>query len=111
MGFKFAFTFRNVQDILTRAEIPKHKGGTEDYISISSHVIFSFGIVCVNKLLNTYKNDRCKKYSSVFVILSEVKYINLPAFNFTPLPSPPPWGGNNNLRHTERSGVYQSICV
>ena len=25
-----------------------------------------------------------------------------------PLPSPPPWGGNNNLRHTERSRVPQS---
>ena len=25
-----------------------------------------------------------------------------------PLPSPPPWGGNNNLRHTERSRASQS---
>ena len=29
MGFKFEFTFRNIQDILTRTEIPKHQVGTE----------------------------------------------------------------------------------
>ena len=38
-----------------------------------------------------------KKYSSAFVILGEAGYINPSAFNFTPLPSPPPWGGNNDL--------------
>ena len=29
----------------------------------------------------------------------------------TPLPSPPPWGGNNDLRHTEQSEVSQTDCV
>ena len=43
-----------------------------------------------------------------YVIRSGAKYLNPSAFNFTPLPSPPPLGGNNNLRHTERSRASQS---
>ena len=31
-----------------------------------------------------------------YVILSRAKYLNPTVFNFTSLPSPPPWGGNND---------------
>ena len=46
-----------------------------------------------------------------YVILSRAKYLKPIVFNFTPLPSPPPWGGNNDLRHTEQSEVSQSVLV